>query len=269
MAFCRNCGQELVGSGKYCASCGATADATSIQVSKSLQNSPYVSQPVVVAAPVSVVSGMGTAIKSILLWFLLAVILLAATMHEDASARTGVMVVTGLIAIAYGIGKIRVAHKRGAVVSNAWATYGAVCFLILMLIGSIAAGSASRTTPMNANTPQPATSNTAASMPPPSITADSLFAAYEGNEVAADETFKGRVMEITGRIGTINKDFMDSVYITLPSSENMFMGVHATIVDSETAKAASLRRGGRIRLACEVEGKVVTDVVVKNCRIIG
>ena len=264
MAFCINCGHQFAGSEKFCASCGIEREQSSLSAR---QQPSYVTPPTVIASAAPSESGMSAALKGLILWFVLTIILLGIAFREGPDARVGVLVITGFIALAYVIGKVRAARRRGAVVSNTWAAYGAVTFLILTTVISIATNSSPET---HAASAQPAEASVPV-VPTPSpveaISADALFSAYDQNEVEADQTYKGRTMTINGRVGSINKDFTNSVYIILPSSQNMFEGVHAEIVDTEAAKSAQLRKGQRISLTCEVEGKVVMDVIAKNCSI--
>lgn len=52
------------------------------------------------------------------------------------------------------------------------------------------------------------------------ISAATLIAAYEANEVAADEKFKGKLIEVTGVIDSIAKDIMGDLYVTLGSGKD-------------------------------------------------
>lgn len=99
------------------------------------------------------------------------------------------------------------------------------------------------------------------------VSTDQLFNAYEQNEVQADQIYKGDLVLVTGRLGSINKDFLDKVYVTLPSRQNEFMGIHAEIADQDRGTAAYLRKGQKIRLSCKGAGKGITDVMLTDCTI--
>jgi hypothetical protein len=99
------------------------------------------------------------------------------------------------------------------------------------------------------------------------LTADELFSAYDRNEVSADDLYKDRLLLITGRVGSINKDFTNSIYIEFPSRSNQFEGVHATLLESEKYRAAYVAKGEKLTLSCKGAGKIVTDVFVIDCKI--
>lgn len=269
MPFCSECGHELVVSDKFCSDCGTAANATAAVVQTPTILLPprepiATPQSIIFSAPPVVESGMATAFKAMLLWFILAVVFLAAASSQGSEGRTGAFVLAGVVAICYIFGKTASARKRGSIISNAWATYCAIIFLILLIVSPvIAMGTATEiTSGASRSTPAPIVDGPRQI---PAISADDLFGAYEENEVAADQEYKGHRMRITGRVGSINKDFMDSVYLVLPSSQNMFMGVHATLSDSASKEAATLIKNQRISLTCEITGKVITDVVAKDC----
>ena len=51
------------------------------------------------------------------------------------------------------------------------------------------------------------------------ITASKLYKEYNANEIAADEKYKGKIIEVTGVIRDIGNDIMDNAYITLVGDE--------------------------------------------------
>jgi hypothetical protein len=97
------------------------------------------------------------------------------------------------------------------------------------------------------------------------VSANDLYSQYDANEVSADDYYKGRSLLVTGRVGSINKGFLDNIYIIMPSSSNPYMGVHAELKRSEKERAGNLRKGEQITLLCIGAGKVLTDVLVKKC----
>lgn len=42
-----------------------------------------------------------------------------------------------------------------------------------------------------------------------------ILAAYENNEVGADNQYKGKLIEVTGIVDNIKKDIFDNLYVTL------------------------------------------------------
>ena len=47
------------------------------------------------------------------------------------------------------------------------------------------------------------------------VSAKKLYKDYNANEIAADEKYKGKIIEVTGVIRDIGNDIMDNAYVTL------------------------------------------------------
>lgn len=99
------------------------------------------------------------------------------------------------------------------------------------------------------------------------ISASDLFKAYDANELAADEKYKGKTLEISGVIGELGKDILGSPYILLRPSGVLVFGVQCMLDDSEQAsKASQLSKGASVTLTGDVSGKL-GNIVVRNCTI--
>jgi hypothetical protein len=94
-------------------------------------------------------------------------------------------------------------------------------------------------------------------------TAKGYEAAYDSNEIAADNEFKGKRILLSGIINSIDKDFKDDGYITLQSSG--LIGVHAQLSASGMVGAASFNKGQQIGLVCTGTGRVLTIATLDNC----
>ena len=94
-----------------------------------------------------------------------------------------------------------------------------------------------------------------------------LNRAYQENEVAADEKFKGKQLAIDGVVGEISKDFMDNLYVVIPAGE-MLEDIHAYFETQEKGQLAQLKRGQRIRVLGRVDGLMMKSVMLKSCRIL-
>lgn len=100
---------------------------------------------------------------------------------------------------------------------------------------------------------------------PIDVTAQALAASYERNSVAADETFKGRALRITGRIVAINTDVFNHAVLVLDGRVNEFLQPQATLQDSERGQAARVSVGQTVRLLCTGAGDVVKAPMMKDC----
>ncbi|MDD5726112.1 MAG: hypothetical protein PHC53_01720 [Patescibacteria group bacterium] len=99
------------------------------------------------------------------------------------------------------------------------------------------------------------------------ITADQLYSEYEANEVAADNAYKGKILEVSGKIDNIAKDILDNPYITL-KTQVMFGSVQCFLKDSEQSKAATLKKGQNIVVRGKGSGQTLGNVMIMDCEII-
>jgi hypothetical protein len=106
---------------------------------------------------------------------------------------------------------------------------------------------------------------------PPSIdakvTASELFEAYEKNEIAADDRYKGKLLEVSGKIDNIGKDILDSPYVTLSvGGKFQIMGVQAFFDEASLSRLADLSKGQAVTLQCRCDGKF-GNVMLKDCTL--
>lgn len=97
------------------------------------------------------------------------------------------------------------------------------------------------------------------------VSADRLFAAYEANEVAADNEYKGKVLAVSGNVVGINKDFTDEVYVEM-ETDNPFQSIHARGVPQDVA--AGLQKGQHITVECVGSGLMVGSPILKDCTLL-
>lgn len=97
------------------------------------------------------------------------------------------------------------------------------------------------------------------------ITAKELMSEYKANEIAADNLYKGKLLEVSGNVDNIGKDILDSPYITLKTNE-MFDTVQCMIKDSEVDKASILKEDDSIILEGKCSGGGLF-LLLKDCII--
>ena len=93
------------------------------------------------------------------------------------------------------------------------------------------------------------------------ITASKLYKEYNANEIAADEKYKGKIIEVTGVIRDIGNDIMDNPYITLVGDE-YFGDIQCYF--NEKSVVAKLSKGKRITVIGSCSG-LMMNVQINNC----
>ena len=108
------------------------------------------------------------------------------------------------------------------------------------------------------------------------IWATDLYQAYEHNEVAADERFKGRMIIVMGMVHTIGKGWalggrMDTPYVTLRTGTgalDKMLGadyVKCWFADGNIAQLSQLQPGQTVKIQGEVYGQGGTSVELYGC----
>ena len=141
-----------------------------------------------------------------------------------------------------------------------------IVFSVLIVIGIIASSGSKKEEPAkNAATPAAQTAAPAAKVEAIKISAASLYATYKENEVAADEKYKGKAMEITGTIDDIKKGLGDIPYVTLATDDD-FGNVQCTFSKNDSAQLAELKKGQKITITGKCSG-LMMNVIVKDSKI--
>lgn len=96
------------------------------------------------------------------------------------------------------------------------------------------------------------------------VSAATLFADYQANEVSADDSYKGRLLLVSGTVSGIDKDFTGDIVVRFATS-NQFMPVDATLRSSEKGSAARLSKGSSITLTCKGSGMVIGRPQLSSC----
>lgn len=94
-------------------------------------------------------------------------------------------------------------------------------------------------------------------------TAAEYEAAYDDNEISADNQYKGKRILVTGTVSRIQKDFSDEGNIWLRGSG--LLGIHAVLDRTGTKAAASFTRGQRVSLVCTGAGQFLTVATLSAC----
>lgn len=132
---------------------------------------------------------------------------------------------------------------------------------------------------MAASSPSPATTastsgstQTPAVVEPPkpviNVTAVKLYNDYKANEVAADATYKGNVVRVSGTVETIGKDILSNPYVTLKADQYGYNTVQCLFSRQDEPLLAQLTKGNSIVLQGTVSGYTILSPMVDDCQIV-
>lgn len=96
------------------------------------------------------------------------------------------------------------------------------------------------------------------------VTAQELFAAYDENEVAAQQSYGDKVLLVSGTVSAVTLDFSDDPVVQLETS-NQFSSVQASFDESFSTRAAALRKGQKVTVRCEKVTEVVGTPMLSGC----
>ncbi len=97
------------------------------------------------------------------------------------------------------------------------------------------------------------------------VSATRLYADYDGNEVAADQKYKGKTLLVTGTVDDIGKDIMDTMYVTL-IGDGAIGQVQCFFAKSHAGELAGLRKGMNLSVKGRCDGKMM-NVMMKGCTL--
>lgn len=98
------------------------------------------------------------------------------------------------------------------------------------------------------------------------LDAKTLIKAYEGNEIDADDAYKGRVAVVSGKVDSIGKDILDDAYITVGTGAAFELPtVQCMLADAGDAKG--LKKGQQVRVRGEVRG-LMMNVLLDECVVV-
>lgn len=98
-------------------------------------------------------------------------------------------------------------------------------------------------------------------------TARELYNSYEANEVATDDMLRGKIIEVSGRVESIEKDFADDIIVSLKIN-NEFAFARFNIDQSQKSVAAGLSKNQQVTIQCREMRRLLTFPSGTDCVIL-
>lgn len=114
--------------------------------------------------------------------------------------------------------------------------------------------------------PASAPATAAPAEPLKAYTSAQVASSYDENTVAADILFKGKKVQVTGKITDINTDLFGNPYLVLAGT-NQFMGPQFKFDKSDISVMAALKKGATVKVVCTGKGDVVKTPMFEDCAI--
>ena len=91
---------------------------------------------------------------------------------------------------------------------------------------------------------------------------------YRANEVAADMAYKGKILQITGAVASINKDFLDEPYVVIAGYFQGLSGIECRFRKSDELALSRLQIGQLITASGRCSGMTMLTVFLKDCALV-
>lgn len=134
-------------------------------------------------------------------------------------------------------------------------------------------GSGAVTSTVDRNTSSSNRQTATASTPLPTpvqaiaITAPALYAAYENNEVSADKTYKGKIVEVSGTVGSISSSF-GSYSVSLKADEWGITSIECSFNKEHVDDLATLNSGDYVTIRGTCDGMMLAWVYCSKCQVV-
>lgn len=98
------------------------------------------------------------------------------------------------------------------------------------------------------------------------ISSHNLIEAYKANEISADDKFKDKLLEVTGKIRDIKKGLLGEYYVTLKSNKQFeFKSVQCFFSKEHKKKLMKLKKNQSITIIGKCTG-LMGNVLIKESR---
>ncbi len=150
--------------------------------------------------------------------------------------------------------------------------------LVLFVIGlfGMASGGGSKNSTQPTSQPStvsgsqsPAVQPTEVVQQPTIVGATALIAEYDKNKLAANDKYKGKLVQTTGYIKNISSDITGKYYLSLePTGEQYYFGTTMACYFNDKAELTSLANGQSVTVQGTMEEMTMGIVAMKDCKVV-
>jgi hypothetical protein len=103
----------------------------------------------------------------------------------------------------------------------------------------------------------------------PDITVDSqrLISDYKANEIAADNVYKDKTLQITGIVKSITKDYRDMPHIQISGYFQSYSDIDCSFRKNVEASLSNLRIGQSVTIIGRCTGMFLGVVILEHCHV--
>lgn len=138
--------------------------------------------------------------------------------------------------------------------------------LFAIILGNIGSGAGKQQSLLNTSSP----SNVANTKSEEAIkvTATALYNAYKNNEVAANQQYKNKLIEITGVVESIGEDLINEPYISFRIQQYQITSIQCMFAKKNADQLTPISKGQSIKLQGTVSDSLAGQVIVRDCQVL-
>ncbi|HEY4209636.1 MAG TPA: hypothetical protein VGM31_22575 [Puia sp.] len=99
------------------------------------------------------------------------------------------------------------------------------------------------------------------------IEADSLYAQYSGNEKVSDGKYLGKVLQVTGKLGQVQRNGASEIWIIATNGAGGG-GINCQLFTGEKIPEPRPRPGDKVTIKGRCTGWLVMDVTMTDCIVV-
>jgi hypothetical protein len=107
--------------------------------------------------------------------------------------------------------------------------------------------------------------------PPPKVKAGDLLKEYAANAVAADKKYKGKLLQVTGKFGSVTKAPLFGYSLDLvpeDAAEGSLTSIQCFLADTAEDDVAKLQAGQAITVQGTCDGQIAPVIKLSKCTIV-
>lgn len=143
-----------------------------------------------------------------------------------------------------------------------------VLFIIIGALGSSNKGNTNSGTNNQTSTDNNQAQSQQAPAKPQIITASSLIGEFDKNKLAANDKYKGQLVQTSAYIENISQDVTGNYYLSLkPTNDQYYMGTTIACYSSDKSQFTSLSNGQQVTVQGAMGEMSLGIVVINDCKV--
>lgn len=147
--------------------------------------------------------------------------------------------------------------------------YILIGFIGLVVLGAIIGSSGSSDKTETKSTGTDTTESTPQAQITQKVEMTAFVKEFDENQLAAEEKYKGRLVEFNGYVKNISEDILGSPFLAInPNTDQYYYGTYIQCFFKEKSELTSLKNGQRVTAQGKVDSQTLGNIVLKECKVV-